>query len=226
MHHLKWTLLVTGAGLLLFSAIGWLVEGVVVNIVLLGLLFGFVLGLFYWLLLGFFRGVTSTTIDDHLRVVPNQGIRRSAFNALRYGLVVALVVGLIGSLLSTTWVGGLIIGLSVGLLTGLFNGGLACLRHAVLRILLWRRGAIPLNYPHFLDTVSERVLLHKVGGGYIFLHRLLLDYLAILGTNELTGWREATLLPCGHEFRPSARFCSVCGATVPVTSPNQKNLSV
>jgi hypothetical protein len=249
---------ITGVALLLFCTIVWLAGGTIASIVGLGLLFASVFGLLYWLLLGLFRGVTSTTIDDQLRVVPNQGIRRSALNALRYGLVIAIVFGLAGSLLSTTWVGGLIIGLSVGLLKGLSNGGLACLRHFILRILLWRSGAIPWNYPQFLDTVTERVLLRRVGGGYIFLHRLLLDYLAILvsvpsngsrkdidsprlpggkvytpnpnessgnalGTNELAGQRDAiplhpitpiALLPCGHELRANARFCSVCGAAI------------
>jgi hypothetical protein len=30
----------------------------------------------------------------------------------------------------------------------------------------------------FLDYAAERVFLRKVGGGYIFVHRLLLDYFA------------------------------------------------
>ncbi len=75
---------------------------------------------------------------------------------------------------------GLIIGLSAGLLAGLLNGGLACLRHYVLRFLLWRAGSVPWNYPRFLDYAAERILLRKVGGGYIFVHRLLLEYFASL----------------------------------------------
>jgi hypothetical protein len=51
-----------------------------------------------------------------------------------------------------------------------------------LRVLLWREGAIPWNYPHFLDYAAQHILLRKVGGGYIFLHRLLLDYFANLET--------------------------------------------
>src|SRR5207248_4074953 len=84
--------------------------------------------------------------------------------------------------LSDGLIGGLIIGLSTGLLAGLLNGGLACLRHYVLRFLLWRDGSIPWNYPHFLDYAAERILLGKVGGGYIFVHRLLLEYFASLDT--------------------------------------------
>jgi hypothetical protein len=72
--------------------------------------------------------------------------------------------------------------LLVGLLVGLLNGGLSCLRHSVLRLLLWRAGSIPWNYPRFLNYAAERILLRKVGGGYIFVHRLLLEYFASLDT--------------------------------------------
>jgi hypothetical protein len=33
---------------------------------------------------------------------------------------------------------------------------------------------MPWNYPRFLDYAAERILLRKVEGGYIFIHRLLL----------------------------------------------------
>ena len=39
---------------------------------------------------------------------------------------------------------------------------------------------MPWNYPRFLDYATERILLRKVGGGYIFVHRLLLEYFAAL----------------------------------------------
>ncbi|GCF08737.1 NACHT domain-containing protein [Dictyobacter arantiisoli] len=74
----------------------------------------------------------------------------------------------------------LFIGPSCGLLVGLLIGGWACIQHTVLRLLLWRSGAMPWNYSHFLDFATERILLRKVGGGYIFVHRLLLDYFASL----------------------------------------------
>lgn len=63
---------------------------------------------------------------------------------------------------------------------GLLMGGLASFRHYVVRFLLWRTGAVPWRYVPFLDYATERILLRKVGGGYIFMHRLLLDYFASL----------------------------------------------
>ena len=61
-------------------------------------------------------------------------------------------------------------------------GGRACLRHYILHFLLWRSTSIPWNYSRFLDYAAEHILLRKVGGGYIFVHRLLLEYFASLDT--------------------------------------------
>ena len=68
--------------------------------------------------------------------------------------------------------------LAGGLFFGLMNGGRACLQHFVLRGLLVRNEAAPWRYVAFLDFAAQRILLRKVGGGYMFIHRLLRDYLA------------------------------------------------
>jgi transcriptional regulator with XRE-family HTH domain len=64
------------------------------------------------------------------------------------------------------------------LAVGLACGGAAFVQHFVLRCLLWCARCIPFNYARFLDYAAERILLRKVGGGYIFIHRLLLEYFA------------------------------------------------
>jgi hypothetical protein len=175
---------------------------------IIGLPYGLSAGLCYWLLLGFWQGVSSATIEDQQRVVPNQGIRRSAYNGLALGLVSAMIVGLTAflsqwlasnltsaqkaGLLARLFSGvitdnpgawlrsGLLAGLCAGLVAGLLNGGLACLRHYILRFLLWRAGSAPWRYAQFLDYAAGRGLLRRVGGGYIFIHRLLLEYFASL----------------------------------------------
>jgi hypothetical protein len=72
----------------------------------------------------------------------------------------------------------LAVGLTIGLTVAFVFGGQACLSHYALRMVLWRIGAMPLDTVRFLDYASERIFLRKVGGGYIFVHRLLQDYLA------------------------------------------------
>ena len=122
--------------------------------------------------------------DGVLPVKPNQGIRRSARNGLWTGLSIGLASGLISFLTSIFTLGlsfrqfilGLTAGLTIGLIAWFLNGGQACLRHAVLRFLFWRAGSIPWNYIHFLDYAAKRILLRRVGGGYSFIHRLLLEH--------------------------------------------------
>jgi hypothetical protein len=199
-----------------------------------GLIAGLTAGLSYWLVLGLLQSVSGVTVEDQRRVVPNQGIHRSALNGLVLGLISTVIVGLVVGLiiglasqgsqvdrliaglstglsaglstgliagliagLSTGLIAGLIAGLSAGLSAGLLYGGLAFLRHYVLRFLLWRTGSVPWQYVTFLDYAAERILLRKVGGGYIFLHRLVLDYFAAREIapvfNETTERRHASL---------------------------------
>jgi ribosomal protein L40E len=58
------------------------------------------------------------------------------------------------------------------------GAGFVCFKHLILRLLLWRSGYIPWNYARFLDYASERLLMKKVGGGYIFYHRMLMEHFA------------------------------------------------
>jgi hypothetical protein len=75
---------------------------------------------------------------------------------------------------------GMVNGIIPALTVGLSCGGAAYIQHFVLRFLLLCRRSVPFNYPHFLDYAAERILLRKVGGGYIFIHRLLLEHFASL----------------------------------------------
>jgi|GEM_PF-348210 len=58
--------------------------------------------------------------------------------------------------------------------------GFACIQHLSLRFILHRYNYISWNYTHFLEYATERIFLQKVGGGYIFVHRLLLEHFAAL----------------------------------------------
>ncbi len=69
------------------------------------------------------------------------------------------------------------------------RGFQAYAQHRVLLWLLQRSGTLPPRYERFLDFAADHVLLQRVGGGYRFIHALLLDYFASLGpdsTAELT----------------------------------------
>lgn len=49
-----------------------------------------------------------------------------------------------------------------------------------LRLTLTRNDRAPWNMTAFLDYCAERIFLRRVGGGYIFIHRLLQEYFASL----------------------------------------------
>ncbi|TVQ19724.1 MAG: hypothetical protein EA367_10645, partial [Leptolyngbya sp. DLM2.Bin15] len=58
--------------------------------------------------------------------------------------------------------------------------GDAVIGHVALRTTLFLHGHSPRNYADFLNYATERLLLQRVGGGYIFVHRLLLEHFAAL----------------------------------------------
>ncbi len=146
---------------------------------------GLVVGLIVGLVFGLVNGLSSEMLEEHNLVIPNQGIRRSAQNSILLGLFTGLFVGLAFGLIYNLG-SGLIFGLFFGLIYWLRSGGLAVIQHMILRLLLWRARYLPSNYPRFLDYAAERILLRKVGGGYIFVHRLLLEYFASLDNTSIS----------------------------------------
>src|SRR5258708_17922305 len=77
------------------------------------------------------------------------------------------------------WICGLVAGVVFGIAAGGGTGWDACVRHLVLRVLLGRAGSLPRNYTRFMDYAEKCLLLQNIGGGYIFIHRLLLEYFAL-----------------------------------------------
>lgn len=137
--------------------------------------FGLRIGLGVALIFALLRGLHSPTIEN--TSIPNQGIWQSAQNAIIFFLLGATGMGLVAFILGLP----ILVGAITGLLFGVFVAGEACIKHFALRLVLVCNGSIPGNYARFLDWATEHILLQKVGGGYIFIHRLLLEYLAEMG---------------------------------------------
>lgn len=60
----------------------------------------------------------------------------------------------------------------------MFYGVLDFIQHFVLRAMLWASGRTPFRLVGILDEADDLVFLRKVGGGYIFVHRLLQEHFA------------------------------------------------
>jgi hypothetical protein len=110
---------------------------------------------------------------------PGAGVWRTLRNALLMPLLVSVVLVSFALWLDRTlekqWYC-LILGATVA--WGFLRGGLFCLQHLVIRLELKARRNAPWRFGAFLDCAAQLLLLRKVGGGYVFLHRMLLDYFA------------------------------------------------
>jgi GTPase SAR1 family protein len=95
----------------------------------------------------------------------------------------ALVGGLTGGLHGGPGSG--LVGALVGVLGFVFGGILAiALKLYILRFYLWRTHTFPWKAVSFLENATARILLRRVGSGYSFIHRLLLDYFADLEKDD------------------------------------------
>ena len=168
---------VTSHMLIIFIAVS-LVAGVAVLLALFGGLAGALSG--------------ATGADVERRLVPNQGIHQSALNIVVFVALGTLIVGapyglfnlMLASVMAGTiptggdWLGlGLGAALNFGMLAGLLPGA-ACIQHFMLRLVLWSSGTVPLRCGRFMNFATQRRLLQRVGGRYLFIHVLLRDHLA------------------------------------------------
>jgi hypothetical protein len=186
-----------------------------------GLSYGVRYGAIYGLIIGCVTGVagvlssiltsgwSSETLEAHEFGRPNEGIRRSGRNAafaaslfgpiggLVSGLVCGGAFGLLGGLPGWPVLGGglaLVLGFIFALVFATIHGGTAWIEHYVLRWYLWRAGYLPWRAIRLLDEAADRILLRKVGGGYMFIHALLLDYFASLSlSGNETGETERVM---------------------------------
>ncbi len=150
-----------------------------------GSILGLIFGLLLWLILSWEK---RTEIDKTTR--PNQGIWKSVQDTVKITVIIGLVSGIFLGVIQELYilipeVDSLVFGLANGIIFGYASALLStqgawfvCFKHLILRLLLWRSGCIPWNYARFLDYASERIFLQKVGGGYIFVHRMLMEHFA------------------------------------------------
>ncbi|MDQ2844663.1 MAG: NACHT domain-containing protein [Acidobacteriota bacterium] len=142
---------------------------------------------------------SSLRVQQPIRVIPNGGTHRSARNALLVGVLTAVPIGVLYgttaylaeiALGTPRWIAFgtavltcAISGFWIGSIIGLLRGGLFSIQHLFTRLMLWVSGNAPLRYVRFLNSAVDIVFLRRVGGGYSFIHRIVLEYFVSLGTD-------------------------------------------
>jgi len=133
------------------------------------------------ILLGLSWGIKPGNIE--MKIKPNQGI----LNSVKIALVIVAITILLYLLLSLIDDKIKIISAAteltpfIGLIAFFRLGGLAFMRHYLLRLMLSRQGCMALKCARFLDYAAKDLnFLQKVGGGYIFVHRYLLEHFATM----------------------------------------------
>jgi DNA polymerase III delta prime subunit len=181
---LKWSRKKVREGLFSMLVLG-LVLGLM-GAMRVGLVWGLVLGLVFGLVTGPVFGlvVGLEGAEMEMRTAPGQGTLQSTKNTIITMSIFGLVGGLLGRLFGGL-TAGLLFGLLAGLCSGLQYGGQAVINHYTLRFVLCCDGHTPWSYVHFLDYAAELILLRKVGGGYIFVHRLLMEHFAALEPGQM-----------------------------------------
>jgi energy-coupling factor transporter ATP-binding protein EcfA2 len=160
-----------------------------------GVIGGLSLGTIGGLSFGIMGGLSGHTLED--RSHPGEGITASLKNFfvgfLFYGLILGLIFGLIYGLivaisyqsLSFGLLKGLRFALIVQMVVGLKFGGNFLIAHFITRWLLTNSGNIPWKLNDFLEYCTERIFLRRVGGGYIFIHRMLMEHFAEMDVSTL-----------------------------------------
>jgi hypothetical protein len=155
-------------------------------------MFGLVTWLVIWLVSGLLEGLNSGTLFSPTDVTISGTIGSTPVR-FTVGLVAGIALGLP-------------VGLIVGLVVGFQRGLGAYLRHTFTRWLLIIDGVTPRDYLGFLDYARRLTLLQPLGGGYQFIHPLLLDHFARASAGPDTDQRPPArpVLPSPRKPRSSS----------------------
>jgi len=170
----------------LFFGLVRIKNGQIIDWMWAGFILGLVVGLLVGLMYGFLVGLIEMRSHPEPSK-PNQGVRTSMKTSLVGGMILALLIAGAAEVTVKSPNFFAPIGFYVG---SLLFGGSAVIRHYSIRLTLAWEGMLrfPLNDPRlvaFLDAMCDRILLTRIGGGWMFIHPLLLEFLAgePFGTN-------------------------------------------
>jgi hypothetical protein len=168
---------------LMGALVFWMTEGelsdwamLALGLAIIGVLVGGLIG-------GLTGGLTSKQIEE--TTYPNQRFKQTVLSGVISMVIVGLSVGLSTGIvfwLEVAWFSGLFFGMSFGLMGGLVGGlkggFLALVQNYALREVLVKHDLLPRQLTTFLEYAVSLIFLRRVGGSYIFVHRLLMEHFA------------------------------------------------
>jgi hypothetical protein len=147
---------------------------------------GLIGGLFGGLFSGLF-GILKSDIQKRIR--PNQGIWNSLKNIVVITIAIIAITTMMNLFFPTSkaiddeegstfiiW----IVWLLFSFIIPLFGGGMACIQHFSLRLVLYHAHQIPWNFVAFFKQAEARLFIQRTGGSYSFIHRYLQEHFASL----------------------------------------------
>jgi NACHT domain len=152
---------------------------------------GLIVGLTSCLIFYFYFGLLRLLITDiQVRTRPNQGIWNSMQNMkiisnFSVSLILILYIiftyflPMIDSQSLTRYIIAGVLPLPI-LNSFLYGGGLACVQHFTLRLVLYRANRISWNFVEFFNQAEDRLFIQRSGGSYSFMHRYLQEHFASL----------------------------------------------
>jgi hypothetical protein len=170
---------------LIFGLTGGLIDELIdgrIDGLIVGLIVGLISGMIGGLI-GTILSVFDTPPIDK-RSTPAQGVRSSLRNAIVMTAVVAIGLALLIWPIDR-WLDGEGVLIALALMWSLpiifaLYGGVAWCQHWALQFVLYWHRFLPFRLVPWLNRMVTLGLLRRVGGGYIFLHRSLLEYFASL----------------------------------------------
>jgi len=165
----------------ILEGLGWGIIYGLIDALICGLIWGnegIIEGMADSLVWGLIEGlIWGLCISDlNHPTVSNQGIKESGINAgiftiiggVAWVILYIAVLLLIGEPLEPRDL--ILDGIGNGIFFGIYVGGLACLQHFILRVILKHQGAMPWNYAKFLNYAVELGFLEREGGRYRFIN--------------------------------------------------------
>ena len=115
----------------------------------------------------------------HVGIKISYSIKSFLISFALFGSTFGIAIGLLGIVVTIDLVILLeVFGLIFGFMIALLYGGKAVIYHFILKYVLYKRKTFPWDIASFLDYATKIIFLRRVGGGYIFVHRLLMEHFA------------------------------------------------